>query len=114
MKNVQLTTRLKIHDGELNDFKARAAPCLTAVKENEIGALQYDWFFNDDQSECVIRESYKDSDSVLAHLANVGVFLGKLFEVSDLSLEVFGTPSKELKTAIEAANPIIFPFYQGL
>jgi hypothetical protein len=107
MTHLQVTARLKIHEGKLNEFKDLAAQCLVAVKEREPGALQYDWFFNDDNTEYVVRERY-------AHLGNIGELLGKLMLVADISLEVFGNPSQELRAAIAAMNPKIYSFYQGL
>jgi quinol monooxygenase YgiN len=114
MNELQVTARLKIHEGKLNEFKYLAAQCLIAVKEREPGAMQYDWFFNDDNTEYVVRERYVDSSAVFAHLGNIGELLGKVLLVADMSLEVFGNPSQELRAAIAAMNPKIYPFYQGL
>jgi len=114
MDHLQVTARLKIHEGKLSEFKELAAQCRVAVREREPGALQYDWFFNDDNTECVVRERYFDSGAVFAHLGNVGELLGKLLQVSDLSVEVFGNPSGELRTAIAGMNPKIYSFFQGL
>ena len=114
MNNLQLTARLKIHEGKLEEFKELAKQALHAVKEKEAGALQYDFFFNPEQTECVVRERYADSNAVLAHLANVGSILGKALEMSDFSLEVYGEPSEELKSATASLNPKIYSFYQGL
>ncbi len=72
---------------------------LKAVKENETGTIQFDRFFSADQTECVVLETYKDSSAVFAHLANVGVMLGKLLALSEMNLEVFGNPSEELRAA---------------
>ena len=94
--------------------KKIAAECIAAVKKNETGALQYDWFFNPAQTECVVRENYADSDAAMAHLGNVGELLGKLFTISDFGLEIYGTMSEELKNAVAGFNPKVYSFYQGL
>lgn len=114
MKNIQVTARLKIHSGKEDEFKRIAAECIGAVKENETGALQYDWFFNPGQTECVVRENYADSDAAMAHLGNVGEFLGQLFAISNFDLEIYGTMSEELKNAVEGLNPKVYSFYKGL
>ena len=114
MNNIQLTARLKIHEGRLEEFKEIAKQALHAVSEKEPGALQYDFFFTPDESECVVRERYADSNALLAHLANVGPLLGKALEMSEFSLEVYGEPSEELRSATAALNPKIYSFYQGL
>ncbi len=94
MTQIQVTARLKIHERQLEQFKAVARDCLASVLENDQGTLQYDWFFSDDASECVVRERYADSDAVLDHMANLGETLHSLLAISDLSLEVFGKPSE--------------------
>lgn len=114
MKNIQVTAKFKIHSGKVEEFKNIAAKCIAAVKENEKGALQYDWFFNHDQTECIVRENYADSDAAMVHLGNVGELLGQLFTISDFDLEIYGTMSEELKNAVAAFNPRVFSFYRGL
>lgn len=114
MNHLQVTARLKIREGKINEFKDLAAQCLIAVKEREPGTMQYDWFFNDDNTEYVVRERYTDSGAVFAHLGNIGELLGKILQVADMSLEVFGNPSQELRAAIAAMNPKMYSFYQGL
>lgn len=49
-----------------------ADQCIAVAKEKDPNTLQYDWFFNPDQTECVVREKYADSDAVLAHIQNLG------------------------------------------
>jgi quinol monooxygenase YgiN len=114
MNHLQVTARIKIHDGKLNEFKELAAQCCAAVKQNEPGALQYDWFFNEDETECVVRERYADSHAVFAHLGNVGELLGKIQQIGDMTIEVYGNPSPELRAATAGMNLRIYPFFQGL
>jgi hypothetical protein len=75
--------------------------------------LQYDWFFNEDQTECVVRERYRDSEAVLQHIANLGETMGALLETCDLSIEVFGDPSPELVEATKALPTQVYSFFQG-
>ena len=114
MNQLQVTARLKIHEGKLDEFKQLAAQCLMTVKEMDQDTLQYDWFFNKEQTECVVRERYTDSNAIFAHLANLGELFGKILAVSDFSVEVFGEPSQELINATKNLNPKIYSFYQGL
>ena len=116
MKNIQITAKFKIHKGKLDEFKNIASACIVAVTKNEKGkgALQYVWFFSPDNSECVVRETYADSNAVLAHMGNVGELLGQLFGMSDFELEIYGNPSEELQNAAAGLNPKVYSFYQGL
>lgn len=116
MKEIQITAKFKIHKGKLEEFKKIAADCVVAVAKNEKGkgAIQYDWFFSPDETECVVRETYVDSDAVMAHMGNVGEMLGQLLAMSGFELEVYGNPSEELQKAAAALNPKVYSFYQGI
>ena len=115
MKTLDALARFRIKPGELENFKRIAAQMIEAVRENEKGAgcLQYDWYYNDALSECIVREIYKDSEAVLAHMGNVGPMLGQLGAISELSLQVCGTPSEELKKASEGMNITYYTFESG-
>ena len=58
MSKLQFTGRLAIHPGKLSDFKEQPAQCMRLVREKDSGCLQYDWFINDEQTVCMIRETY--------------------------------------------------------
>lgn len=99
MSGLQVTARLSIHDGKLDQFKDVAARCMELVRAKDTGTLQYDWFL--DGSECVVREAYRDSDAVFEHMNNLGETLNELLSLCDMDLEIYGSPSQEL---IEATS----------
>ena len=99
---------------KLDEFKAVAQQAVVAVR-GESGALQYDWFLSEDQTKCVVLEKYRDSESVLAHLANTGALIGQLAALGGgLDLEVFGNLSPQLQQALAAAGPPIYATFIGL
>ena len=112
MKTLDVTARFKIQPGHFAKFKKTATKMIKAVREKEkgVGCLQYDWFYNEERSECIVREIYRDSDAVLAHMANVGAMLGELATISELSLIVCGSPSEALKQASEGMDITYFDF----
>lgn len=114
MEQIQLTATLpKIAPGDLAEFKRLAAQALELTK-GEAGALQYDWFFSSDETRCVVRERYENSDAILAHMANLGELIGKLAELGGgLEIEAFGTLSPQLAEAAAALHPAIYGFFQG-
>jgi quinol monooxygenase YgiN len=114
LKELQVTARLKIRDGQFEAFKAAAKECLRSVVERDDGTLQYDWFLNEAKTECVVRETYRDSDAVLHHIANLGETMGKLLSVCDLSVEVFGDPSSELLEATADIPTQVYGYFQGM
>lgn len=113
MKELQVTARLQIHSGKLDAFKDIAGKCLASVSEKDKGTLQYDWFFNQDQTTCVVRERYQDSDAVLQHITNLGDLLQQLVGTCDLSVEVYGTPSAELLKATEGIDTTVYSYFLG-
>jgi hypothetical protein len=66
------------------------------------------------ETECVVKEEYRDSAAMLVHLGNQGALLGKMLQISDMKLELFGNPSEELKATLMGSNPKIYSFYKGL
>ena len=87
---------------------------MNTVREKDSGTLQYDWFFNEDQSECVLLECYRDSEVFLEHMANLGETLHALFSISDVSAEVFGNPSEALLNAAAGIDIKLYSHFQGL
>lgn len=114
MEKIQITATLpNIAAENLAAFKEVAARALELTRA-EATTLQYDWFFSDDETRCVVRETYANSDAVLAHIANVGELIGKLAELGGgLEIEAFGDPSPELLEAAAAFEPTIYRFFQG-
>ena len=113
MSELRAVARLKIHEGKLNDFKSVAQACLNSVVQKDKGTLQYDWFINDANTECVVHELYADSDALLAHVTNLGETLGALMAVADLSIEVYGAPSAELLQAADSMGIMVYGYFQG-
>ncbi len=114
MDQIQVTARCTIHPGAHDRFVEIADEMIAIVAEQDTGTLQYDWFFNDSRDECVVRETYVDSDAVLEHISHVGELLGALMEASDLELEVFGDPSPELAEAAAGLAPSVYSFHGGI
>ncbi len=114
MSVLQVTARLTIHDGKLEEFKDVAARCMESVRTKDSGTLQYDWFFNADQTECVVRETYRDSGAILEHIENLGDTMGAVLAVSDLDVEFFGSPSPELLEATADFAPRVFSPFQSM
>ena len=114
MEQIKATALFKIKEGKLEEFKQLIPVLISTVKEKDPGTLTYDWYLDENSMECVVLETYIDSQAVLAHAGNVGDHLQKVLEVANLSIELYGNPSEELRNAIEAMAPKIYPFYSGL
>ena len=75
------------------------------VRTKDTGTLQYDIYFNDDQSECVVIERYRDSEASIEHASNLAeVSEAVLARVSVVHGEVLGEPSAELRAKMAGSG----------
>jgi epsilon-lactone hydrolase len=105
LSEIQGVTRFKFHEGKVEEFKRLSAQVMDIVRAKDTGTLQYEIYFNDDQSECVVHERYRDSEAVIEHGAHVGRLMEAIFATGSVSSELLGEPSAEL-TAIMAGGGV--------
>lgn len=102
MTEVFSLARITIHEGKLEEFKRLSALCVHVVRTKDSGTLQYEHFFNDDQTECVVLERYRDFAALREHLANIGNDLMQaILAVCTISGDIFTSPTPELRKAFE-------------
>ncbi len=102
------TSRITIKTGKLDEFKRLAAQCVEIVRQRDTGTLEYDHFLSADGTECFVHERYRDSAAGLQHMANIGHMMAPLSEVCTITGEVCGSPSPELREALESAGVTIY------
>ena len=103
--------RFKFHEGKLEEFKRLSAQCMEIVRSKEPGTLQYDTYFNDDQTECITVERFKDSMALLEHGENLADLMDAILATGIVSGELLGEPSAELKAKLTDDQPKLFtPF----
>jgi hypothetical protein len=56
VSELQGIARFKFDDGKLEEFKRLSAQRMEIVRIKDTGTLQYEIYFNDDQSECTVLE----------------------------------------------------------
>jgi quinol monooxygenase YgiN len=105
VSEIQGVGRIKFHDGRLEEFKRLAAQCMDIVRAKDTGTLQYEIYFNDDQSECIVLERYRDPEALMEHAANLGELGQAILATGLASSDLLGEPSGELK-AMLADSPI--------
>jgi quinol monooxygenase YgiN len=106
--------RFTFHQGELDVFKRLAAQCMEIVRTKDTGTLQYDIFFNDDQSECIVLERYRDSKALIEHAAHLGELGEAILATGWVSGELLGEPSAELKAMMVGSGVRRFAPYQSM
>ena len=108
--------RFKFHEGKLEEFKRLSAEAMEIVRTKDSGTLQYDTYFNNDQSECIVIERYRDSEAAIEHAANLAdVSAAVLATVSVVHGELLGEPSEELRANLADMDvPELFTPYESM
>jgi quinol monooxygenase YgiN len=108
--------RFKFHEGKVEEFKRLSAQALEIVRTKDPGTLQYEVYLNDDESECVVLERYRDSEAAIQHAANLGDLFGAvLATVSVVHGEILGEPSEELRAKLaDSEVPVLFTPYLSM
>jgi quinol monooxygenase YgiN len=107
--------RFKFHEGKFEEYKRLSAQAMEIVRTKDTGTLQYDIYFTDDQSECMVVERYRDSESLIEHMANLGdlgaAILATVYLVHG---EVLGEPSAELRGNLADSPVQLFTPYKPM
>ncbi|HJR98632.1 MAG TPA: antibiotic biosynthesis monooxygenase family protein [Actinomycetota bacterium] len=108
--------RFRIHEGKVDEYKRLSAQAMEIVRAKDPGTLQYDTYLNEDESECVIIERYRDSEAAMAHAANLGdISAAVLAIVSVVHGELLGEPSAELRAKLaDSEVPVLFTPYESM
>jgi quinol monooxygenase YgiN len=105
LSEIQGVARFKFHAGMVEEFKRLSAQVMDIVRAKDTGTLQYEIYFNDDQSECVVLERYRDSVALIEHAAHVGDLMEAIFATGTVSSDLLGEPGAEL-TAMTAGSGV--------
>ena len=111
---LQGIARFTFHDGKLEQFKRLSEQCMEIVRAEDTGTLQYEIYFNDDQSECIVLERYRDSDALVEHLAHIGDLMAAIVATGSVSGELLGEPSAELKARLADSDVRLFAPFQSM
>jgi len=114
MSELQGIARFKIHESKLEEFKRLSAQCMEIVRTRDTGTLQYEIYFNDDQSECIVLERYRDSEALIEHAAHVGDLMEAIVATGSVSGELLGEPNAELRANLADGPVGLFTLYQSM
>jgi quinol monooxygenase YgiN len=116
VSELQGIARFKFHEGKVEEFKRLSAQAMEIVRTKDTGTLQYDTYFNDDQSECMVLERFRDSEALIEHAANLGDLTDAILAtVSVVHGELLGEPSAELRANLADSDvPQLFTPYESM
>ena len=99
-QGVDTALHVTIKEGKIEEFKRLVEEMGKAVETNEPGAKRYQFYLNDDGTQCVLNESYINLDAVRAHVTGVAflTIFPKIFNICKIDrFEVFMEDIKEHK-----------------
>ncbi len=93
---------LAVKPGELDNLRALMAEMVEST-QGEPGTLAYEWSIDEGGGVVHVYERYADSAAVMAHLGTFGKRFADRFlgAVGPTRFTVFGTPSAELRAALD-------------
>jgi len=97
---------VRFHDGAVEEFNRLSAECMQIVRTTDTGTLQYDTYFNDDETECIVIERFRDSDALIDHGENLAHLMDAITATGSVSGELLGNPSAELRARFASGGPV--------
>jgi quinol monooxygenase YgiN len=98
--------RFRFHPGEVDVFKRLSEQCMEIVPTQDAGTLQYGTFFNDDETECIVIERFRDSDALIQHGENLAHLMDAITGTGSVSGELLGDLSAELRSRFADDGPV--------
>ena len=114
MDELQGIVRFTFHPGMVEEFKRLSAECIEIVRSKDLGTLQYDTYFNDDESQAIVLERFRDSDALILHGQNMAPLMEAIMATGTVSGELLGAPNEQLRTQLAGSPVGVFALYQSL
>jgi quinol monooxygenase YgiN len=115
VSELQGIVRFKFHEGKVEEFKRLSAQAMEIVRTKDTGTLQYDTYFNDDQSECIVLERFRDSEALIEHAEHLEDLMEPILATGSVSGELLGEPSAELRAKLAGSDvPALFTRYMSM
>jgi quinol monooxygenase YgiN len=109
---------VKVRPGQLEGFKTQAAEILRLAQEKDTQTLRYDWFLNEDKTDCEVHEAYLSEEGLIEHSQHVVEVRDAWFRdfAFDHRMSVYGEISQHLSELFNkhAGGVSKFSFVQGL
>ncbi len=103
---LQAIVRFRFHDGDVDEFKRLSARCMEIVRAQDTGTLQYDSYFNDDETESIVLERFRDSEALIQHGENLAHLMDAIIATGSVCGELLGEPSAELRARFTGGGPV--------
>jgi quinol monooxygenase YgiN len=103
---LQAIVRFRFHDGDVEEFKRLSTQCMEIVRTQDTGTLQYDTYFNEDETECIVLERFRDAEALIQHGENLAHLMDAIIATGSVSGELLGELSDELRSRFADDGPV--------
>lgn len=114
MNEIKGIARFKFHPGKLEEWKRLTEAAMEIVRIRDSGTLQYEIFLNEDESEAVVFERYRDADAAIEHFSNISHLMEPIMATASVTGEVLGTPNAKMKEMLGKGGPKLFTPWMAL
>jgi quinol monooxygenase YgiN len=115
MEEIKGIARVKFRPGKLEEWKRLTEEAMEIVRTRDTGTLQYEIFFNEDESEAIVYERYRDADAALEHFSNIGHLMAPIMATASVTGELLGTPNAKMKEQLGTGpEPKLFTPWMAL
>ena len=108
MDEIKGIARVKFHPGKVEEWKRLTKQAMEVVRTKDRGTLQYEIFFNEDESEAIVFERYRDADAAIEHFSNISHLMAPIMATASVTGEVLGMPNATMKKQLGKGEPKLF------
>src|SRR5438067_2053744 len=114
MEEIKGIAQVKFYPGKVEEWKRVTEEAMEIVRTKDSGTLQYEIFFNEDESEAIVFERYRDADAAIEHFSNISHLMQPLLATASVTGEVLGMPNAKMKEELAKGGPILFTPWMAL
>jgi quinol monooxygenase YgiN len=114
MDEIKGIARVRFLPGKVEEWKRLTEQAVEIVRTRDRGTLQYEIFFNQDESEAIVFERYRDADAAIEHFSNIGHLMAPLMATASVTGEVLGTPNAKMRAQLGKGEPKLFTPWMAL
>ena len=114
MDEIKGIARVTFHPGKIEEWKRLTEEAMEIVRTKDSGTLQYEIFFNEDESEAVVFERYRDAEAALEHFSNISHLMAPIMATASVTGELLGMPNATMREQIGKGPPTVFTPWMAL
>ena len=116
LNQIHFRVEFTIDEGKIEGYKKLILEMSRMVEANEPSTTNYEFYLNEDETKCIVHETYANSEAALAHNNSVAsqTILPKIFDVANVTrFDVYGNPSEELQKLLTRFGAQTYNLFVG-